>query len=198
MIVSVQTARTCMPKRTNSYDDLPLVEDAIPHGAITLIEALEFVLAVFALHPEKIQAIDEQWLGVLRQNRRLDHYRFDAAHREYLHLKAVANVVLRLALNKSELRACIRDPRGGETLQLPADGWLPQEWISLEADDGCSRERERESRPPVVNGAGKNAGVHYCDRKRYESSLLGPKETHEQIADMSTYGEIVLQKSEKA
>jgi hypothetical protein len=123
-----------MPHR-NKYENLPMAPDAIPHGAITLTEAFDTVLDAVEAHPNKIAEIEDEWLDALHKSREFektaghDPEVFSGELEEYWHLKKVANVFLRLALENNELRACIRDPRSGETLQLLADGWVTQEWI---------------------------------------------------------------------
>jgi hypothetical protein len=115
-------------------DELPISEDAIPHGALRLTEAFGTVVDAIETYPEKTPELDEDWLEVLRQSRELeknakhDPETFDVEFEEYWHQRKIANVLLRCALENDELRACVRDPRTGENLQLPATGWLPKEW----------------------------------------------------------------------
>jgi len=120
----------------NDCDEPPMAEDAIPSGAVWLTEAYSIVIDALELHPDKTVEIDEDWLDILRESREFektvghDPETFDAEFEEFWHLQKVANIFLRCALENNELRACTRDPRTGETLQLPASGWLSAEWIA--------------------------------------------------------------------
>jgi len=115
--------------------ELLMVEDAIPINAISFTDAYLWVVDALESYPDKGTEIDEDWLEVLRESRQIertaghDPETFDAELEEYWHLRKVANVFLRGALEIKELRACVRDPGTGETLQLPASGWLPEVWI---------------------------------------------------------------------
>src|ERR1700721_1133653 len=123
-----------MPK--DDDNGLPMAEDAIPINALRLTEAYEIVVDAIELVPERGNDIDEDWIEALRQSRELEKNaghepeEFDAEFEEFWHLRKIANVFLRSALENNELRACIRDPRTGETLRLPPSGWLSQEWIA--------------------------------------------------------------------
>jgi hypothetical protein len=125
-----------MSNRSNKYENLPMALDAIPFSALPLSEAYEIVVDAIELVPERANEIDEDWIEALRQSRDLeknaghDHEEFDAETEEFCHLRKIANVFLRSALENNELSACIRDPRSGETLRLPPSGWLSHEWIA--------------------------------------------------------------------
>jgi hypothetical protein len=118
-------------------DCLPMAEDAIPYTAVTITEAFEKLVEVLESQPDTIARMEmqEEWLEVLRQSREFEKTAghapetFDAELEEHWHLRKVANLLLRFALQDEKLNACTRDPRTGETLRLPAQGWLSDEWI---------------------------------------------------------------------
>jgi hypothetical protein len=120
----------------NDLDEASVAEDAIPINAAWFTEAYSMVVEALIVHPEKTADIDEEWIELLRQSRELertaghDPGEFDADFEEFWHLRKVANIILRSALANAELSACTRDPRTGETLQLPASGWFSKEWIA--------------------------------------------------------------------
>jgi hypothetical protein len=118
-----------MTASADSDDEPSPAEDAIPYGAITLVEALSLVHSILLMHPEKTEAITAPWFEVLRKSRDKDRSKFNAEYEEIWHLKKAANLILRRALENDELSACIRDPRNAETLRLSAEGWLPLAWI---------------------------------------------------------------------
>ena len=119
---------------TDTDDDIPRADDAIPKDAIRLTDAYECVVTLVSNHPELLPKFDEDRSEALRKSREEerkiqdDPEAFDKELEEEWHQRKEANLFLRLAIEAKKLVACTRDPETGDILQLRSDDWIPSGW----------------------------------------------------------------------